>query len=76
MQIVVGAGWAGCAAALAAGKQGAGVTLVERTDMLLGAGLVEGVGNLFCAGEKAGLLVGHTEAIVRARRGSPRRPPA
>ena len=25
---------------------------------------VEGVANLFCAGEKAGLLVGHTEAIV------------
>jgi folate-dependent tRNA-U54 methylase TrmFO/GidA len=24
---------------------------------------VEGVPNLFCAGEKAGLLVGHTEAI-------------
>ena len=25
---------------------------------------VEGMENLFCAGEKAGLLVGHTEAIV------------
>ncbi|MDR1193569.1 MAG: FAD-dependent oxidoreductase [Peptococcaceae bacterium] len=25
---------------------------------------VEGVDNLFCAGEKAGLLVGHTEAII------------
>lgn len=25
---------------------------------------VTGLGNLFCAGEKAGLLVGHTEAIV------------
>jgi folate-dependent tRNA-U54 methylase TrmFO/GidA len=25
---------------------------------------VEGVDNLFCGGEKAGLLVGHTEAIV------------
>jgi folate-dependent tRNA-U54 methylase TrmFO/GidA len=25
---------------------------------------VKGVENLFCAGEKAGLLVGHTEAIV------------
>jgi hypothetical protein len=25
---------------------------------------VEGVENLFCAGEKAGLLVGHTEAII------------
>jgi folate-dependent tRNA-U54 methylase TrmFO/GidA len=25
--------------------------------------MVEGIENLFCAGEKAGLLVGHTEAI-------------
>jgi folate-dependent tRNA-U54 methylase TrmFO/GidA len=25
---------------------------------------VDGMDNLFCAGEKAGLLVGHTEAIV------------
>ncbi|MBS3947762.1 MAG: FAD-dependent oxidoreductase [Dethiobacter sp.] len=25
---------------------------------------VEGLGNLFCAGEKAGFLVGHTEAVV------------
>jgi folate-dependent tRNA-U54 methylase TrmFO/GidA len=25
---------------------------------------VKGIENLFCAGEKAGLLVGHTEAIV------------
>jgi hypothetical protein len=29
-----------------------------------GALKVDGVENLFCAGEKAGLLVGHTEAIV------------
>ncbi|HQF75758.1 MAG TPA: FAD-dependent oxidoreductase, partial [Syntrophales bacterium] len=41
--LVVGAGWAGCAAALAAAKQGAEVTLVERTDMLLGTGLVGGI---------------------------------
>ena len=41
--VVVGAGWAGCAAALAARKQGAEVTLVERTDMLLGTGLVGGI---------------------------------
>ena len=25
---------------------------------------VKGVGNLFCAGEKAGPFIGHTEAIV------------
>ena len=41
--VVVGAGWAGCAAALTAAKQGAEVTLVERTDMLLGTGLVGGI---------------------------------
>ena len=41
--VVVGGGWAGCAAAFAAKKQGAQVTLVERTDMLLGTGLVGGI---------------------------------
>jgi hypothetical protein len=41
--IVVGGGWAGCAAALSAKKQGAAVTLLERTDMLLGTGLVGGI---------------------------------
>ena len=34
--------------------------MAPRTDALQ----VKGVDNLFCAGEKAGLLVGHTEAIV------------
>jgi hypothetical protein len=41
--IVVGGGWSGCAAALSARKQGAQVTLIERTDMLLGTGLVGGI---------------------------------
>jgi hypothetical protein len=41
--VVVGGGWAGCAAALAAAKIGAEVTLLERTDMLLGTGLVGGI---------------------------------
>ena len=41
--IVAGGGWAGCAAALAAAKAGARVTLFERTDMLLGTGLVGGI---------------------------------
>jgi len=41
--IVVGGGWSGCAAALAAQKQGAEVILIERTDMLLGTGLVGGI---------------------------------
>ncbi|MBM4331404.1 MAG: FAD-dependent oxidoreductase [Deltaproteobacteria bacterium] len=36
------------------------VGMAKRDDALK----VEGVENLFCAGEKAGLLVGHTEAIV------------
>jgi len=41
--IVVGGGWAGCAAAFSAKKQGADVKLIERTDMLLGTGLVGGI---------------------------------
>lgn len=41
--VVAGGGWAGCAAALAAAKAGAEVTLLERTDMLLGTGLVGGI---------------------------------
>jgi len=40
---VVGGGWAGSAAALSAAKAGAEVTLLERTDMLLGTGLVGGI---------------------------------
>lgn len=41
--LVVGGGWAGCAAALAASRAGARVTLLERTDLLLGTGLVGGI---------------------------------
>jgi len=41
--VVVGGGWAGCAAALTASKVGADVSLFERTDMLLGSGLVGGI---------------------------------
>ena len=41
--VVIGGGWSGCAAAVAAAKQGAEVTLLERTDMLLGTGLVGGI---------------------------------
>ena len=41
--VIVGGGWAGCAAAIAARKQGAEVSLLERTDMLLGCGLVGGI---------------------------------
>ncbi len=41
--IVVGGGWSGCSAAISAQKQGAEVLLFERTDMLLGTGLVGGI---------------------------------
>lgn len=41
--IIVGGGWAGCAAAFAAIKGGAKVTLIEKTNMLLGTGLVGGI---------------------------------
>lgn len=41
--IVVGGGWSGCAAALSAVKAGAEVLLLERTDLLLGTGLVGGI---------------------------------
>lgn len=41
--IVIGGGWSGCAAAISARKAGAEVTVLERTDMLLGTGLVGGI---------------------------------
>jgi len=41
--IVIGGGWAGCAAALAARKAGVETILLERTDCLLGTGLVGGI---------------------------------
>lgn len=41
--VVIGAGWSGCAAALAAKKAGAEVTLIERTDLILGLGNVGGI---------------------------------
>jgi len=41
--VIVGAGWAGCAAAVMARKAGAEVTILERTDMILGTGLVGGI---------------------------------
>lgn len=41
--IIAGGGWAGCAAAIVARKNGAAVTLLERSDMLLGTGLVGGI---------------------------------
>lgn len=41
--VVIGGGWSGCAAALTAKKAGADVTLLEKTDLLLGLGNVGGI---------------------------------
>ena len=41
--VVIGGGWAGCAAAITAKKAGAQVVLYEKTDMLLGLGNVGGI---------------------------------
>lgn len=54
--IVVGGGWAGCAAALSAAKAGSKVSLFERTDLLLGTGLAGGIfrnNGRFTAAEEA-----------------------
>lgn len=55
--VVVGGGWSGCAAAIAAKKAGMDqVILLERTDMLLGTGLVGGImrnNGRFTAAEEA-----------------------
>ena len=41
--VIIGGGFAGCAAAIAARKAGARVVLLERTDLLLGLGNVGGI---------------------------------
>ena len=41
--VIVGGGWAGCAAAITAKKAGAEVHLFEKTDLLLGLGNVGGI---------------------------------
>lgn len=41
--VITGGGWAGCAAAYMATTHGMNVTLLERTDLLLGTGLVGGI---------------------------------
>lgn len=41
--VIIGGGWAGCAAAVTARKTGADVRLLERTDLLLGLGNVGGI---------------------------------
>jgi hypothetical protein len=59
--VVIGGGWAGCSAAYAAAKAGANTCLLERTDMLLGTGLVGGImrnNGRFCAAEETIALGG------------------
>ncbi len=41
--VIIGGGWAGCAAAISAKKAGADVVLIEKTDMLIGLGNVGGI---------------------------------
>lgn len=41
--VIIGGGWSGCAAAVAARKTGADVEILERTDLLLGLGNVGGI---------------------------------
>lgn len=41
--VVIGGGWAGCAAAISARKAGAEVVILERTDLLLGLGNIGGI---------------------------------
>lgn len=59
--VVIGGGWAGCAAAISAKKAGAKVTLLERTDLLLGLGNVGGLtrnNGRYTAAEECMLLGG------------------
>jgi len=72
--VVVGGGWAGCSAAVAGRKAGAEeVILLERTDMLLGTGLVGGImrnNGRYTAAEEAIALGGGDmfDAVDRAIR--------
>jgi len=71
--IVVGGGWAGVSAALSAKKTGIDVAICEKTDMLLGAGLVGGImrnNGRFVAAEEAiamgfGDLFNITDSLAR-----------
>lgn len=66
--VVIGGGWAGCAASIAARKHGAEVVLLEKTDMLLGAGNVGGImrnnGRYTAAEENIALGAGELFAIT------------
>ncbi|NFO09637.1 FAD-dependent oxidoreductase [Clostridium botulinum] len=41
--VIIGGGWAGCAAAISSKKAGADVVIIEKTDLLLGLGNVGGI---------------------------------
>jgi len=59
--IIAGGGWSGVSAAVSAKNAGASVTVLERTDMLLGTGLVGGImrnNGRFTAAEEAIALGG------------------
>ena len=68
--VIIGGGWAGCAAAVTAKKAGADVVIYERTDLLLGVGNVGGImrnNGRFTAAEEliclgAGELINITDA--------------
>jgi hypothetical protein len=66
--VIIGAGWAGSAAAIAARKGGADVLLMERTDMILGCGLVGGImrnnGRFTAAEEMIAMSAGELFAIT------------
>lgn len=64
----MGGGWAGCSAAYFAKKAGAEVVLIEKTDMLLGTGLVGGImknnGRLSAAMEARAIGIGDIFEII------------
>lgn len=66
--VVVGGGWAGCSAAYFASRAGAYVVLIEKTDMLLGTGLVGGImknnGRLTAALEATALGIGDLFELI------------
>lgn len=66
--VIIGGGWSGCAAALSARKAGAQVTLLEKTDLLLGLGNVGGImrnnGRFTAAEENIALGAGELFAIT------------
>lgn len=68
--IIIGGGWSGCAAAIAAKKLGAVVELIERTDLLLGLGNVGGImrnnGRFTAAEELTAMGAGELFAVTDA----------